>query len=110
MTEVLEQNGIKVNRKRVVRFMRIMNLCPKVTNYKYKRYHQNNIKEEHANLLNQMFKANDRNKIWVGDITYIPTQKKILYLAVFIDIFLHKVVGCSMDTRMKDKLVIATFN
>lgn len=59
--------------------MRMMNLSPKGTNYKYKRYHQNNGKEEHANLLNQVFKATDKNKIWVGDITYIPTQKRTLF-------------------------------
>jgi len=81
--------------------MRMMNLSPKGTNYKYKRYHQNYAKEEHANLLNQMFKATEK-KIWVGDITYIPTQKKTLYLAVFVDIYSRKEVGWVMDTRMKD--------
>ncbi len=40
------------------------------------------------NILNQVFKANERNQIWVGDITYIPTKHGWLYLAVFIDIFL----------------------
>ena len=30
ITKVLEQNGIKVNRKRVARLMRMMNLSPKV--------------------------------------------------------------------------------
>ena len=57
-----------------------------------------------------MFKTTDKNKIWVGDITYIPTQKKTLFLAVFVDIFSRKVVGWAMDTRMKDQLVIAAFN
>ena len=90
--------------------MRMMNLTPKGTNYKYKRYHQSCAKEEHANLLNQIFKATGKNKIWVGDITYIPTQKKTLYLAVFVDIYSRKVVGWAMDTKMKDQLVIAAFN
>ena len=46
ITKVLEQNGIEVNRKRVARLMRMMGLYPKGTNYKYKKYHQNNAKEE----------------------------------------------------------------
>ena len=66
--------------------MRIMNLSPKGTNYKYKRYHQNNAQEEHANLLNQIFKDTDKNKIWVGDITYIPTQNVCIQL---LDMFHH---------------------
>lgn len=87
-----------------------MGLCPKGTNYKYKKYNQQNKHEEHPNLLNRIFKANAKNKIWVGDITYIPTKKRTLYLAVFLDVYSRRVVGWSMDTKMKDQLVIAAFN
>ena len=66
--------------------------------------------EECPNLLNQIFKADAKNKIWVADITYIPTKKRTLYLAVFIDIFSRKVVGWAMDTKMKEHLVISAFN
>ena len=67
-------------------------------------------KEECPNLLNQIFKADAKNKIWVADITYIPTKKRTLYLAVFIDIFSRKVVGWAMNTKMKEHLVISIFN
>lgn len=110
ISKVLEQKGIKVNRKRVARLMRLLGLSPKGTRYRYKKYNQNVQGVEHPNLLNQIFKADEKNKIWVGDITYIPTRKKTLYLAVFIDIFSRKVVGWAMDTKMKDELVIAAFN
>ncbi|WMM26040.1 IS3 family transposase [Tissierella sp. MB52-C2] len=58
---------------------------------------------------NQMFVTDTKNKIWVGDITHIPTRKGTLYLAVFIDIFSRKVVGWWMGSRMKDTLVIEAF-
>ena len=67
-------------------------------------------KEECPNLLNQIFKADAKNKIWVGNITYIPTKKKTLYLAVFLDIYSRKVVGWSMNKKMKEHLVISIFN
>lgn len=73
--------------------MRLMALIPYGTRYRYKNYSKKYSKEECPNLLNQIFKADAKNKIWVGDITYIPTKKKTLYLAVFIDIFSKKVVG-----------------
>lgn len=57
-------------------------------------------------MLNQVFQADTKNKIWVGDITYIPTKKWTLYLAVFLDIYSRKVVGWDMGKRMKDTLVI----
>lgn len=41
----------------------------------------------------------------MGDLTYIATQEGWLYLAVVIDLFSRKVVGWSMDSRMKSQLV-----
>ncbi|MCE7914450.1 MAG: IS3 family transposase, partial [Nitrosomonas sp. PRO4] len=40
-----------------------------------------------------------------GDITYIWTREGWLYLAVVIDLFSRKVVGWSMSSRMKARLV-----
>lgn len=58
--------------------------------------------------MNQVFQSTGRNKRWLGDITYVPTKKGILYLAVFLDIFL-KITGWSMGRSMKDTLVMETF-
>ena len=76
IAKTLELKGIKVNRKRVARLMRLMALIPCGTRYRYKNYSKKYSKEEYPNLLNQIFKADVKNKIWVGDITYIPTKKK----------------------------------
>ena len=41
--------------------------------------------------MNQDFKANCKNQIWFGDITYIPTQEGMIYCSVFIiDCFTKK--------------------
>ena len=77
--------------------------------YNYKKYNLKNRGEERPNLLNQMFLTDAKNKIWVGDITYIPTKKGTLYLAVFVDLFSRKAVGRSMSNKMKDTLVIDAF-
>lgn len=109
ITKVLEKKGIKANRKRVGKLMRQMNLYAKGSRYRYKRYNKKSPSIERPNLLNQVFHTDGRNKIWVGDITYIPTQKGTLYLAVFVDMYSRKVSGWSMSTRMKDSLVIDAF-
>ena len=49
----------------------------------YRKMSENLLEE---NLLNQNFKSDKKNEIWVGDITYIPLQKKYIYLASFLDI------------------------
>lgn len=107
--KVLEQKGIVVNRKRVSKLMRIMKLFPKGTRYRYKRYNQKSSSIERPNLLNQSFETDSKNKIWVGDITYVPTKKGVLYLAVFLDIYSRKVSGWSMGRKMKDSLVMDAF-
>ena len=45
------------------------------------------------------------NRYWVGDITYVPTEEGWLYLATVIDLYSRKVIGWSMDSRMKAELV-----
>ena len=109
IAKVLYQKGIHVNRKRVSRLMRNMKLFPKGCRYHYKHYNQKVNVVERPNLLNQVFESDGRNKIWVGYITYIPTKKGTLYLAVFIDIYSRKVIGWSMGNRMKDTLVMDAF-
>ena len=81
IVKVLQMKNIYVNRKRVSKLLSSMKLYAKGTRRKYKHYNRRgNI--ERPNLLNQVFNTDKRNKIWVGDITYIPTNKGFLYLAV----------------------------
>ncbi len=57
------------------------------------------------NLLKREFTVSEPDRYYVGDITYISTQEGWLFLAVVIDLFSRKVVGWSMNKRMKASLV-----
>ena len=57
------------------------------------------------NLVDRAFDVEVRNKLWVGDITYIGTGEGWPCLAAVIDAFHRKVVGWSMSGRMTEKLV-----
>lgn len=59
------------------------------------------------NILNREFSTNAPNKVWVGDITYIPTLEGWLYLAVIIDLFSRRVVGWSMADHLRTELPLA---
>jgi putative transposase len=52
------------------------------------------------NLLNREFTAQEPNKKWVTDITYIPTMQGWLYLAVILDLYSRMVVGWSMGGEL----------
>ena len=58
------------------------------------------------NLLNQNFKAEAADNVWVGDITYIWTGEGWLYLAVLLDLYNREVVGWSASSRMTRQLAI----
>jgi putative transposase len=107
--KVMLQKNIKVNEKRVSRIMSEQGLIAKGAKKLYRYYPNRTQYEERENILNRVFTSNKKNKVWVGDITYIPTRHGFLYLAIFIDIFSRKVVGWSMDTKIKDSLVMSAF-
>lgn len=108
ITRVLKNEGFSISRPRVARLMNGMNLFARGTNYHYKNYHKNHY-DYQPNLLNQVFRSPQKGRIWLGDITYIQTKQGTLYLAVFLDVYSRKIVGWSMDTTMKEKLVTDAF-
>ncbi len=57
------------------------------------------------NILEQRFEAASPNKVWVSDITYIPTEEGWLYLAGHKDICTGEVVGYAMSDRITKNLV-----
>ena len=89
--------GIKCSRKRVARLMRAEELS---ACHKRRRVITTKRDETHpvaSNLLNRDFNAEEPNKKWVTDITYIPTKQGWLYLAVSLDLYSRMVVGWSMS-------------
>ena len=48
------------------------------------------------NLIARDFTAPARNRVWLADITYIPTAERWLHLAAVMDLFSRKVVGWAM--------------
>jgi putative transposase len=58
------------------------------------------------NLLNRNFAPGERNRVWVSDITYIPTSQGWVYLAGIKDLHSREIVGFSLSTRMDTGLVL----
>ena len=47
------------------------------------------------------------NRVWVGDLTYIPTREGTLYLATVLDLGSRRCVGWAMRDTMEDELVLS---
>jgi len=104
---VLEKRyGIIVSRRKIQKSLNQLNLKVKMK----RRYKVITTTSDHKlpispNHLKRDFYTTNANKVYVGDITYIPTQEGWLYLAVVIDIYSRKVVGWSMSHSLHTSLV-----
>jgi len=61
-------------------------------------------------LVNRNFTAEAPNRLWVADITYVPTDAGFLYLAVVLDAFSRKVVGWATSLSLATELVLSALD
>ena len=60
-------------------------------------------------LVSRQFTAPAPNRLWVADITYVPTWAGFVFLAVVVDAFSRRVVGWAMSSRLSTDLVLRAF-
>jgi len=61
-------------------------------------------------LLNRNFLADQPDQKWVVDISYIWTCEGWLYLAIVLDLYLRRVIGWAVNSRVKRDLAIRALN
>ena len=103
---VLLAEGEQVSRKRVARLMRELGI-EGVTRRRFKTAtKKKDAKARPApDLVDRNFSAGGPNRLWVADITYVPTWAGWLYLAVVLDAWSRRIVGWAMDSHMRAELV-----
>jgi len=57
-----------------------------------------------SNRLEQQFAARRPDEKWCCDITYVPTRRGFLYVAVVMDLFSRKIVGWNMAEHLRTEL------
>ena len=96
----LAAKGIRVGRKRVARLMPQAGLA----GVSRRKFVTTTIDAGWArqapDLVERNFTAEAPDRLWVADITYIPTWAGFLYLAVVLDAFSRRIVGWSMATTL----------
>ena len=103
--KALSRQGYLISRRRIGRLMKQAGLrCKTIKKFKATTDSKHNYPVA-PNLLDRVFTVSKPNRVWVGDITYVWTDEGWLYLAVVIDLFSRRVVGWSMNRRMKASLV-----
>ena len=102
----MRRQGLKVNKKRISRLMKLGNIKAKTKRRFKVTTVQNSKAAASENLLNQNFTALSENQIWTSDITYLWTREGWLYLAVVMDVYSRKIVGWSLSSSLSKELVL----
>jgi putative transposase len=102
----LRSLGVRCGRRRVARLMRAAGLRGCVRGKKRRTTRRNPRAAPASDLLRRDFVAGQPNRIWLADITYVPTREGFLYLAFILDTHSRKVVGWSMAPHMRTELVV----
>jgi putative transposase len=106
ITRRLWQEGVRVSQKTVGRLMRASGIQSRtVKKYKATTNSKHNL-PVHENKLDRQFSVDEPNRVWVADITYLPTGEGWLYVASVMDLFSRKIVGWHADRTMKTELVL----
>jgi putative transposase len=105
----LTAKGIRVGRKRVARLMSQAELAG-VSRRKFAVTTVKGDGRQAPDLVERNFTAAAPDRLWVADITYIPTRSGFLYLPVVLDAFSRRIVGWSMATTLVTQLVLDALN
>src|SRR3954467_458405 len=60
----------------------------------------------HDDLVKRDFTAAGPNRVWRAHITAHPTAEGTLYLCAIKDVWSRRIVGYSIDSRMKSRLAV----
>ena len=107
----LRDTGLHVGKKRVARLMRAEGLMARPPQRSGVRTTDSS--HAHAiapNLLARRFDANGvaaLDRVWVSDLTYVPTGAGWLYLAVVLDLKSRRVVGWAMRETLHADLALS---
>ena len=105
LVAMLSEKDIAVGRFKVSRIMQGMGLVsvqPGKHSYKTALIERPDI----PNILAREFDVNAPNQVWCGDITFIWSGNKWIYLAVVLDLFARRVVGWALSEKADTLLVM----
>ncbi len=97
ITDKLKRNGLIINKKKVQRLMRAMNLKAV---YPGPNTSKRNLQEMVHPYLLKGLAITSMHQVWQIDITYIRTEKGFMYLSALIDVYSRLVVGWDLSNNL----------
>jgi putative transposase len=104
----VNQRGIRCGRHRVTRFRKLAGLeARRIRRFRViVEHHQ--LPPPAPNLLQPRFVTTTLNRVWVGDVTAVPTRGGWLYVAVLLDLCSRRTIGRAMRAKPDQQLTLVT--
>ena len=106
----LAARGLQVGRKRVARLMRHAGVQGVSRRKPFRTTMRDQTARPAPDLVDRQFTAAGPDRLWVADITYVPTWAGFLYLAVVLDAWSRRVVGWATESHLRTELVLAALD
>lgn len=97
--------GVRCGRRRVARLMREAGIRGCMRGHRRSTTRRDEGAAPAPDLVDRRFLAASPDRLWLADITYIPTREGFLYLSFILDACSRGVVGWSMASHPRAELV-----
>ena len=104
--ELTQAHEIRCGRKRVARLMRTAGLAGVCRRRAIGTTRRETVATVSDDLVKRAFAATGPDRLWVADITSLPTWQGFLYPAVILDAYSRRAVGWAMADHLRAELVV----
>jgi putative transposase len=98
--------GWDVGRDQVARLMRAEGIEGVRRTKRVRTTRPDPLAARHPDLVNRDFTATAPNRLWVTDLTYVPTWAGVAYVCFIIDVYSRMIVGWRVAAHMRTEMVL----
>jgi transposase InsO family protein len=98
--------GISIGRDQTARLMRAAGIEGARRSKRVKTTKPDPTSARHPDLVNREFTATTPNRLWVTDLTFVPTWAGVAYVCFIIDAFSRMIVGWRVASHMRTEMVL----
>jgi putative transposase len=104
--KAMQRAGHDVGRDQVARVMRSLGIEGVRRDRRVRTTRPDGRAGRHPDLVDRQFTADTPNRLWVTDLTYVPTWSGVAYVCFIVDAFSRTIVGWRVAGHMRTDMVL----
>ena len=106
MWKAMRRAGHDIGRDQTARLMRDLGLAGARRGSRVRTTRPDDAAARPADLVERRFEADAPNRLWVTDLTYVPTWAGMVYVSFITDVFSRMIVGWRVASNMRTDMVL----